>query len=445
MLDYGRASDDYIKNIINKDLYEQLYTPCFNLSCALGDVDGKVYTGIMTQVLTGLDIVSPGVLVLGETGIEPPSSILIEQPYNTQTSRAAFDLFVLLKASDPTIVTTLEEAADIQPVSLMVSYADSMAPAIRNAVNTLYLECLALYRELLVASLDNPVTMTKEDVSRVVTNIRWLSTKLEAVNPKPYSLIEAVRDVQITLSYILSIRGVFRTVDTDMMAELSELSDSVTSLSDRYTLKQYIVQDGDTIHRVAQKMLGSAEKAIDVIEFNKLSYPFIQSLQDTRLPNTVTMGDTLWIPEFTSEQSDNTDLSYLGGDLMLVDRDLSGGDLQEDTYGDLQIVENLDSLVQDLKSRLQIEIGTMLFHPLYGNKLQRIVGQKGNPEWEQLARLEATSMFLSDDRIQNVESLIVTRIQGGISVDAVLEVAGSATPVPFSSYLKEDDYHGFAD
>jgi phage baseplate assembly protein W len=229
------------------------------------------------------------------------------------------------------------------------------------------------------------------------------------------------------------------------MAELSELSDSVTSLSDRYTLKQYIVQDGDTIHRVAQKMLGSAEKAIDVIEFNKLSYPFIQGLQDTRLPNTVTMGDTLWIPEFTSEQSDNTDLSYLGGDLMLVDRDLSGGDLQEDTYGDLQIVENLDSLIQDLKSRLQIEIGTMLFHPLYGNKLQRIVGQKGNPEWEQLARLEATSMFLSDDRIQNVESLIVTRIQGGISVDAVLEVAGSATPVPFSSYLKEDDYHGFAD
>lgn len=434
MFDYERASEAFIEQTINKELYDRIYVPCFNLSCILSDVDGRISTGLLTQVLTGLEIVSPGVLVLGEVGEEVPD-MLADGSYAAETSQAAYNTYLALKSSSEDLVVYLDEYSDVHPNSFLLSLAENQSPPIRNALNTLYIECLALYRELLTVSLTNLLTITQQDILRVLSNIRWVSSKLEKLELIPYDLLEVVRDVQVTLFYVLSLDEIFNTVRTELMKNLSDLTDNVSSQADQYTTFEYTVQSGDNIHSIAQRTLGSADRASEIIVFNNLEYPFITSDPNTVKEGVKSVGDVLLIPVFYTPSEVNRGL-HLGVDFLIANRDMSGGELVEDVYGDLQMVEGIDCLIQDLKTRLTVEVGSLVFHPEFGNSLHKVIGSGGGSAvTEQKARIEVSKMFLSDSRIQDIVSLTVTQVSDALYIDALLSVNDFDEPLEFKTTI----------
>ncbi|MNV79263.1 hypothetical protein D3C71_1728050 [compost metagenome] len=145
------------------------------------------------------------------------------------------------------------------------------------------------------------------------------------------------------------------------------------------------------------------------------------------------MGDVILVPTFEAvTMGTNQDLSYLGGDIRLVDRDLSGGDFEVDTYGDLMVVEGIDCLTQDLKTRLGVEIGGLLYHPTYGNGLLGLIGNKGDQDRRQKVEIEAHKVLTSDNRILSVDSLTIFESGAQVTIDATLVVRGYSGTVPFN-------------
>ncbi|MMZ43500.1 hypothetical protein D1872_50520 [compost metagenome] len=432
MYDYSRASDEYIKTTLDSDFYDSLYTPCFNLSCILCDVNGKMSTGMVTQVLTGLEIVSPGVLVLGETGEDIEDSILSDNPYAVETSQSAYEIYTLLKSSSEDVVIYLDSSSNLNPESHLLTLSETQTPTLRSALNTLYIEALALYRNLLKVTSDSLLKTPKEDLVRIANNARWISNRLEAQSIVPYDLVEVVRDLQITVFYVSSLEGLFEDNQSALMQKLYDLSDSVVDKRDKYTVSTYTVQAGDNIYSISQKSLGDAAKAIDIILFNDLEYPYVST---EPAPGVKTIGDSLQIPVFERETSVDRYL-YLGRDLRIVDRSLGGGDLEADIYGDLQLVEGLDCLLQDLETRFSVEVGTLLFHPEYGNNLMSLVGKNNDTTMEQKVHLEATRVFNSESRISEVVSLSVVKESTAVSIRALLRIADSADPIEFSTRLE---------
>jgi len=439
MYGYDRVSESYIQESIDKALYDKLYDPCYNLSCILADIDGRISTGMLTQVLTGLDIVAPGVVVLGETGEEVEDPVLPEHPYGFETSQAAYPTYLKLRESSDELVIYLSENSGLNPSSYLLSLSSDQAPTLRSAINTLYIEALAVYRALLALRAEELLTITKADLLRVVNNARWISTRLESQVLVPYDLLEVIRDLQITIFYISNISGIFSDEKTVMLQKLSELSDSVTDKTDNYVAREYVVQSGDNIHSIAQKTLGDANKAIDLIVFNNLEYPFVDT--ESNDPNVKKMGDVILIPTFEQASETNRYL-YLGSDLRIVDRTLAGGDLEADIYGDLQIVDGIDCLTQDLNTRFSVELGSLLFHPEFGSGLLSLVGQKGDSSIEQKARVEALRIFNSDSRISRVRNLSVIVLDRTIRVEALLEIASSADPVEFRTTVERGNSNG---
>ena len=436
--EYPRASEEFIRNKINPDMFDDLFIPSYNLSCVLSDVDGRVSTGILSQVLDGLEIVSPGVLVLGEDASEGNTpGILIEEEYSVDTSQKAFEVYTQLKSSDESLVVHLNDS-EIGVNSLLLSLSLDLPPTLRNAINTLYIECLSVYRELLAAGPDTPLTVSQEDIKRITRNSRWISFRLESMNRVPVDLIEVVRDVQTTMFFIGTLDTIFNSKKNLSLRDLTEVSDSLDSYNTPYITKDYTIRDGDTIHMIAQRELGDASKAIDIITLNDLQYPFIRKLSEPVEQGVKTMGDVIQIPQFEA-QVQTPIIPDLGTDLKLVDRDGSGGDLEADVYGDLQLVTGIDCLIQDMNSRFATELNTLPFHPTYGNGLKAAIGSRKDQGWDQKARVEASKVLKLDSRITDILSLDVYSISQGVMIDAVLEVSGATVPVNYRYLAKLEE------
>ena len=128
---YPRASDEFIRSSVDKTLFDKIYLPCYNLSCVISDLDGRISTGLLSQVLSGLEIVSPGVLVLGENVEDDTGdAILIEEEYAVTTSRRAFDVYTRLKVSDQDLVVAVNDA-DVGINSLLLSLSLDMPPIMK--------------------------------------------------------------------------------------------------------------------------------------------------------------------------------------------------------------------------------------------------------------------------------------------------------------------------
>ena len=63
---YNSVSEGYISKTLDKSLKEYLYVPCYNLSTILGDNNGKINLTTVKQIISGMSITSPGIVLLGE-------------------------------------------------------------------------------------------------------------------------------------------------------------------------------------------------------------------------------------------------------------------------------------------------------------------------------------------------------------------------------------------
>jgi len=159
---------------------------------------------------------------------------------------------------------------------------------------------------------------------------------------------------------------------------------------------------------VAQRQLGDASRAMEIITLNNLKYPYIVEKGQTAASGVKQVGDTIILPSNDGSNDPNTvistqeqhDILIFGSDLALID-----GDLESDLYGDLAVASGIDCLKQDFMNQLLTQKGTMLYHPDYGTNFTAVVGNKKDGNWTQKAIIEITRLANSDDRLKGVKDI----------------------------------------
>ncbi|WBF82174.1 baseplate wedge subunit [Mammaliicoccus virus vB_MscM-PMS2] len=198
--------------------------------------------------------------------------------------------------------------------------------------------------------------------------------------------------------------------------------------------KKHIVQQGDTLQTIAQRYYNDVSAWIDLIEFNRLEYPYIvdsPELKKDNLEHLVTYGDTIIIPQ-ESELTDynlgritNKDKELMlelsfGRDLDVItgsNEYLTSGTYddilgltQDNQHKDLSTLGGIDNMKQVLTMRLLTAKGSHLLHPEYGSDLHLLFGY-AVPEQATLVELEVIRCLLRDTRVQAV-SIVDYEIKG---------------------------------
>ncbi|WP_027894462.1 hypothetical protein [Calidithermus chliarophilus] len=161
------------------------------------------------------------------------------------------------------------------------------------------------------------------------------------------------------------------------------------------------VQQGDSIHRLAQALLGDFRRWRELAELNGLDHPYVV---DDPAPwraegrRVLGPGDTLYYPSDAlpsprrrvgadlEAQTYGTDLAMQGGHLVWIG-------------GSLSMVSGLDNLKQALTHRLNTPQGNLPAHPGYGHALKQYLGRVGGGDEAALVRLEAQRVLNQDRRI----------------------------------------------
>lgn len=190
---------------------------------------------------------------------------------------------------------------------------------------------------------------------------------------------------------------------------------------------KYTILQGDTVHSIAQNVLGNSEYWLDIVESNNLDYPFITDKKDEIEvgKNIKTIGDEIDIPA----KSDEGVIRYIdaedeifGTDLLLSNEKFIGsyrepGGLSVDGHGDVSTITGEDCLMQDLIHSLVTPVGSLVLHPKYGSRFMEFIGQKNLPDNLQRASLELQKTFLSDPRVIDVRDVTMEVFEDGVYME----------------------------
>lgn len=209
--EYERVSDIYIEKSIHPELKDQLVTPCYNLSTVLSDYDGKISPSNAQKLSSSMLVVSPGVVMSGSPDVSDDivdKNLGIES-YVSEVSGKAFELYTKYVSNDPEVVLIFTGSSGILSPLLFLSKDEE--PLVYNAINSLYLDVMALYLELLKFTPNRILDINKQDLYRMDGNIRWITSKIENSLTRPYELLEVLRDLQRNLMTIRNISQLFYT------------------------------------------------------------------------------------------------------------------------------------------------------------------------------------------------------------------------------------------
>lgn len=202
MITYPRVSKKFIESTLASQLYDYLLDPCYNLSAILGDIDGYIPSNVAKQV-SSLPVVSPGIIMNGDyTPVSSP--VLPTEVFSKEISGYAYDIYLMCSSMNLTIISP----GSLEDYSPLIKLSTDMLPSIKDALYAIYLECFALYTELV--HLNNRMELiTRNDISRVCSNISWVSASIEETQNPPYYLISVLRDLERTLLYVKTITPIF--------------------------------------------------------------------------------------------------------------------------------------------------------------------------------------------------------------------------------------------
>lgn len=176
------------------------------------------------------------------------------------------------------------------------------------------------------------------------------------------------------------------------------------------------VGQGDTLQSIAARYMGDARLWRHIAALNKLSAPYISSQS---LPNAVTTGDQLLIPDFSKSPSRRVshwilgvdpaaeaEEVYLGRDWKLERTAANPGlfDIPIDTNGgsvDGQDVSGYANLQQAVRTRLMTLRGSVILYKKLG--LQRIVGTGAKVADREIARFRVSSAVKADPRVAAIK------------------------------------------
>lgn len=191
--------------------------------------------------------------------------------------------------------------------------------------------------------------------------------------------------------------------------------------------KKHIIQQGDTVQNIAQIETGSVHEWQTIVNYNKLSYPYIVSSVQEKMKNPerlVTYGDMIIIPVEASLL--DTDVSKLGPrdqELIMslaLGRDLamtsntnyfrgkgSSSEILEmsaNNKGDIATVAGVENLKQALITRLLTPKGSLLLHPNYGSDLHNMLGMPATETQMIVIENEILSTIKKDGRVESAYS-----------------------------------------
>ena len=161
------------------------------------------------------------------------------------------------------------------------------------------------------------------------------------------------------------------------------------------------VRDGETLHSLAEKHLGSASEWQRIALLNDLEYPYELAAGDkVKIPGALESRATL------VGTSENFEVQVYG-----IDEELDGdGDHRATNTGDVRTVSGLGNLAMQLQHRLSTLRGELaeLGHPTYGCLLPTFIGKLGTDLWYERARVEVAQALLEDPRVESVSNVSFT-------------------------------------
>ncbi len=132
--------------------------------------------------------------------------------------------------------------------------------------------------------------------------------------------------------------------------------------------------------------------------------------------------------------------SKLGTDLKLFDSDLTT--TESAGRNDLAVVSGVDNLVQALNHRFMIFKGGLrqLGHPVYGSKLDELIGRPNDETTRNLVRLYTLEVLRQEPRIKEIMNVKITPKPelGRVDIDVTVVPIDSDVPLNlvFPFYLE---------
>ena len=113
------------------------------------------------------------------------------------------------------------------------------------------------------------------------------------------------------------------------------------------------------------------------------------------------------------ERSDSVDVNLFKSDIAL-DAD---GDILADGFGDIQIVSGIENMSAAIQDRLRTDKGELIKHPGYGLNLPQMVGEPGDQNFVDFAKLELQTTLLQDPRVKKVDNLTLVKNTDALRMD----------------------------
>lgn len=221
---FPKSSESFVRDNISQLMSTDVKNSAVNLSSLVGDDDGFISKTMTKFITSNLKVMSPGIVTLGENAElsddNPMKSSVGE--YISKVSPEAYSMYQLFLNSDPSIVKSTSSASMDSP---LLSLSKSQPPLVKAMASALYTELVSAYNQTLTADPNTGFKdSVKADLSKTDNNIRWLCAKLEEQSPKPYELIEVVRESQKVISFLNSQPNLFGSTYNNKLSEFSKVA-----------------------------------------------------------------------------------------------------------------------------------------------------------------------------------------------------------------------------
>jgi phage baseplate assembly protein W len=95
----------------------------------------------------------------------------------------------------------------------------------------------------------------------------------------------------------------------------------------------------------------------------------------------------------------------------------SNGDIVADGRGDIQVVSGIDNMAVAIQDRLRTDKGELIKHPGYGFNTQQVIGEPGDQNFLDFAKLELQATLLEDPRIKSIKNMTLAKDTQALWVD----------------------------
>lgn len=186
------------------------------------------------------------------------------------------------------------------------------------------------------------------------------------------------------------------------------------------------IRHGDDLPAIASREMGDANRWVELVWINKLSYPYITDSIDSSAPGVLVAGSLIRVPSpagFTEDKSSTEDV---------YDRDirLVGRLVVDDGNGDFQVVSGVSNLTQQLSHAIDTPRGQLTRHPGYGCMVWRILGIKNGRLAGALGAEYAKATLLADYRVSKVSGAVAEVDGDSVKIRATAEaLAGGSIQV----------------